>query len=371
MDVFILSAIDYLQREINLGDYFFIIWILIMLSTWQKKFPQSFKNHPQLFTELTSSNQKVLAECLQELAEAELLNETSLNCILDHTSNSIEYIELITRMLKAGVKVERIPDFISQCVAINGLDRAIKLFDISSFVYNEEYLSMFSVLTKVLANPLCQTIFDARLRSFSDYTIPDEPLLPQDANHIIQQLYDLQDDESKIRTCFDFFARYRPFPCSQRYLTETDAASQVVIALEIYCITKIAELDTYQEAVDIKEMIHILQTHGGNETHFEAIKYTVASNLEAENWASTKDYAQLMQEIWQAVTQPQTDLRDFSALDENSNRINKLVTTAINAPNLLFGQKAPANKITEEKTAAPSIHRTTKYQKLSISQNNP
>ncbi|MFJ1269782.1 hypothetical protein ACD661_14550 [Legionella lytica] len=321
-----------------------------MLRNWQKKFPQSFKNHPNLFTELASSVQKILSDLLQELEEFELLNERSLNCILDHASNSVEFIGLITRMLKVGVNIELIPNFISQYVAAEGLDRAINLFDMSSFVYNEEHLSMFSMLTKVLANPLCQTIFDARMRSFSDYTIPDEPLLPQDANQIIQQLYDLKDDESKIRTFFDFFAQYRPLPCSQKYLMETDTASQVAIALELYCIAKIAAITTYQDALDVKEMIQLLQTHGGNETHFEAIKYLVAGNLEAENWASTKTYDQLMQEIWQTTAQPQTDLRDFSTLDENSNRTSQLVRTALNTPTLLFRQHVLGDKVTEAKT---------------------
>ncbi|CAM4462185.1 MAG: hypothetical protein LEGION0403_FIIPPAGN_01359 [Legionella sp.] len=321
-----------------------------MLQYWQKKFPKSVEEHPNLFTELTASAQKALSNLLQELDEFELLNEHSLHCILDNATNPIEYIELITRLLKAGVNVELITDFLSQCVAINGLEHAIQLFDLSSFVYNEEHLSKFSVLTKVLATPLCQTIFDARLRSFSDYTIPKEPLLPQDANNIIQQLHDLSDEENRIRTFFNFFAQYRPIPCSQKYLTETDSATQVVIALELYCSAKIKAATSYQDRVEIKEMIYILQTKGGNKSHFEAIKYIVANNLEEENWASTKDYDQLMRDIWQTLSQPQTDLRDLSALDENSNGTKIFVTTVLNAPTLLFMQQTPVNKMDERKT---------------------
>ncbi|MDR3503853.1 MAG: hypothetical protein P4L79_14845 [Legionella sp.] len=314
-----------------------------MLKNWQKKFPQNFQEHPNLFTELTPSAQDALSDLLINLDELELLNERSLNCILDNATNPIEYIELITQMLKAGINAELIPDFLSKFVAINGLSRAIRLFDLSSFAYNEEHLLMFSILTKVLANPLCQTIFDARLRSFSDYSIPNEPLLPQNANNIIQQLYDLKDEESRIRTFFNFFTQFRPVPCSQRYLTATDSATQVAMALESYCAAKIETISTYQDSLEVKEMIQILQTQGGNETHFEALKYIIASDLEAENWASTKDYDQLMQEIWQALTQPQTDLRDFSTLNENSNRA-RFITAALNAPTLLFIQPAPIDR---------------------------
>lgn len=327
-----------------------------MLKNWQKKFPQSFKGHSNLFTELTYSEQEALSDLLLELDELELLNEHSINCILDNATNPIEYIQLITRMLKAGINVELIPDVLSKFIAPGGLSRAITLFELSSFAYNEEHLFKFCVLTQVLANPLCQTIFDARLRSFSDYTIPEEPLRPQEATQLIQQLYDLQDEESKIRAFFDFLAPFRPVPCSQRYLTETSSATQVAIALEIYCASKIEAITSYQDSVKVKEMIHLLQTQGGNETHFEAIKYIVASNLEAENWASTKDYDQLMHEIWQTLTQPQTDLRNFSVLNENSNRANRIVTAALNAPTLLFIQQVPTDRTNEPKTNNASLH---------------
>jgi len=122
------------------------------------------------------------------------------------------------------------------------------------------------------------------------------------------------------------------------------------IALELYCAAKIEAITSYQDSVEVKEMIHILQTQGGNETHFEAIKYIAASNLEAENWASTKYYDQLMHEIWQALIQPQTDLRNFSVLNENSNRANRVLTTALNAPTLLFMQQVPVERTNEPKT---------------------
>lgn len=321
-----------------------------MLKNWQKIFPQSFKEHPNLFTELTYSEQEVLSELLVKLDALQLLNEQSINGILDNAAHAAEYLELITHMLKAGINIEIIPALFSQSVAAEGLSRALALFNLSSFVYNEELLPMFSVLTKVLANPLCQTIFDARLRSFSDYTIPDEPLLPQHANQLIQQLYNMKDEENRIRTFFNFLAQFRPIPCSQRYLTETKSATQVPLALELYCVEKIKAIKTYQDCVEVKEMIYILQTKGGDKTHFDAIKYSVASDLEAENWASTKNYDQLMNEIWEALDQPQTDLRDFSSLDENSNRINKLVTTAINAPTLLFMQQTSTNRSNDQKT---------------------
>ncbi|WP_058533613.1 hypothetical protein [Legionella saoudiensis] len=311
-----------------------------MLKNWQKKFPQCFKRHPNIFTELTSTSQEKLSVLLKELDESELLNEHTVNYLLNNATKSDECIELIAQMLKGGVAVEHIPNFMEKYIVADGLSRAITLFDLSSFNYHEEHLLKLSVLTQVLANPLCQTIFDARLRSFSDYTIPTEPLRPQDANRIIQQLCNLQHEESRIRTFFNFFAEFRPIPCSQDYLTEIDCADQVVRALELYCITKITAIRSYQDRMNMKEMILLLQKQGGNRIHFEAIKYQVASVLEEENWGSTKNYDQLMHEIWQALIQPQTALSDFSTLDKM--RETPLIT---NTPTLLFLQQAPTDSM--------------------------
>jgi hypothetical protein len=318
-----------------------------MLKDWQIKFPNSFAQFPNLFTELNFEQQEDLSQLLHliEKEGAGLLDEATVNHIFENLSNlseltylltlisnlkclnkpmliclftnhylpalqesietlssqtilsadtvtflfstrsSQDCVELMLRALKNRVDLGTIRNYLSQHVALEGLSRAISLFDLSSFSYKQEHFQKLSILTRVLANPLCQTIFDARLRGFSDYSEISEPLRSTEADEIINQLADLVDEETKVRIFFDFFVSFRPFPPSQKYIVDVDVVDKVAGVLQ---------------APEMKETIRMKD---GVKNVFDRIKYGIASDIESEDLCSIRKYKDLMNEIWSALNQ--------------------------------------------------------------------
>ncbi|HBD9374799.1 TPA: hypothetical protein KLD42_001673 [Legionella pneumophila] len=318
-----------------------------MLKDWQVKFPKSFEQFPNLFTELDFEEQEYLSQLLHLINNAGtgLLDEETVSRIFDNSShiseltalislisnlkclnksmlnylftnhylpdlqesidtlssqtslstdvvtflfstkNPQDCVEFMMRALKNGVDLTNIVNYLSQHVDLAGLNRAITLFDLSSFNYKQEHFPKFSILSSVLANPLCQTIFDARLRGFSDYSELSEPLPSIDANEIINQLVDLVDEETKAQIFFDFFVPFRPFPPSQKYIVDVDVADKVARVLQA------------------PEMKSTLRMKNGVRVVFDKIKYEIASHIESEDLCSTRNYKDLMNEIWSILNQ--------------------------------------------------------------------
>lgn len=343
-----------------------------MLKDWQIKFPRSFERFPNLFINLDLEGQEALSQVLYFLEQTEtgLLDEETVSHLFANSSYLSELIYLIsflsglkclnkpmlnylvtnlslpalqesmeilsaqthitaemaaflfstrnpqdcaafmTRAFTNSVDLTVVLNFLAQHVALDGLSRAITLFDLSSYGYRKEHFLRFGALTKVLENPLCQTIFDARLRGFSDYTIISEPLSSIDADEIVKQLIDVIDEEAQIRLFFDFFAEFRPFPASQKYIV--DVGEKVTAALMNYCESTIAAIASPQDCLQAQAMIATLRKEGGNKIIFDKIKYEIASEIESEDLCSMRTYDRLMDEIWLALNQPQVNLDTFA-----------------------------------------------------------
>src|SRR3990167_6531319 len=227
-----------------------------MLTLWQKKFQKSFAAYPNLLSQLTRQeqanlssllttldahdvlNEDVLTDVLywstiyltelvyliEKLAELHGLNPTSLAYLFKHstlpelqeslrelnhhlplTPEIIQCLfatpylcssaQFMIRTLNAKVDIEFTLRFLSQHVDLNGLRHAIVLFDRSKFPYHQDHMDAFQIVASILANPLSQTIFEARLRHFSDYSEPSDPLSLKDAAKIISQLVALKNQE--------------------------------------------------------------------------------------------------------------------------------------------------------------------------------
>lgn len=298
-----------------------------MLRQWQMEFPHIFEKFPNIFNELSDEAQEVLSQLFflgREQAKPEIPIEEIITGVLN----------FIGRALKAGVNFPIILNFLSQNVALEGLSRALTLFDLSRrFSYRQEHFAWFGLLSKVLANPLCQTIFDARWRCFSDYMLPSEPLKPDDADAIIERLASLA-EKNKVRTFFDFFVRFRPFPGSQDYIVEIDVADRVNTALYFYCKATIAAIKTQADFRAAQKMITALRKSGGDVSIFHKIKYEVASSIESADFCSTRDYSMLMDIIWSALNQPQVNLSDFTGDFQNR---RALIGSALRGQSFLTG----------------------------------
>lgn len=345
-----------------------------MLTSWQQKFQKSFEAYPKLFTQLTSQQQSQLSDLLALVEQSGLLNEKnlgnllswSINYYLDElvylieklaefhclnqstfdylfakhslselkasiytladrellTTETITFLfstpdfcskaQFITRASMAMVPFESIKKFLSQHIDMNGLSRAIALFDLSGLPYSEEHFNEFHIVARVFGNTLCQTIFDARLRSYSDYSEPSEPVNSRVAVTILSELGALSSQEERVAFFFDFFAELRPFPCSQRDLVDVDVADEVTKVLRSYCKSAIATVDSQQDYLRVRKMISELQNTGGNKLVFDDVKYRIASAIESADLCSIRNYKTLMDEVRQALMTPQRDLESFT-----------------------------------------------------------
>ena len=285
-----------------------------------------------------------LVYLIEKLAEHGCLNEVTLNYLfLDHLFSEYSLVELavniraledrkgltaetirvlfsgpdpsssalfILRALHAELELNSIIRLLSRSINRNGLRRAITLFDLSSLPYDREHFKKFGVLVAVLANPLCQTIFDARLRGFSDYSVPTEPVNSREACALLSQLLVYQAEEARIRLFFNFFAPLRPFPVSQRDLVAVNIAEEVARGVKSYCRAEIKAIESQQDYLVVSKIISDLENKRNMDVVFDNIKYPVASAIEATDLCSTRDYYQLMDEIKRALSGTQEDLQE-------------------------------------------------------------
>ena len=209
-----------------------------------------------------------------------------------------------------------------------GLRDAIELFELSSYTYCETNRSLFYMLADLMLNKLCQTIYDARLRSFSDYSEPSEPIDADFASHLISLLADTKNAD-RVRVFFNALANLRPYPPSQKYLITVDVEQYVLHALSTYCKSIIKDIKTADEYISFQQRLQRFQTFGGDILAFDAIKESVAANIEKEDFASTRNYDQLMREIWNTIKQPQINLGDFKTELLSSHGYLQLATSAM------------------------------------------
>jgi len=321
-----------------------------MLSNWQRKFPEWFHQHQSLFIQLDAGSQNQLSQLLTLLETKELLDEKTLDCLLkkvyyglDKLKKNIESLSELTPLsadilllllshcdpescvkfigasIAAKGDIEMVKHFLSHHIKMNALSRALALFERSHFDFRQDHLPLFCVLTDILAIPLCQTIFDARCRTDSDYEIPRDPINSSVADAIINKLVALPDEESKVRTFFNFFAEFRPIPASQRYMIDVvDVASLVTMELTADCEAQIRVIQSVEDFVKTQQMIKKLKMKGGDKDVFDRIKYSVANAIVSMDWYSTQRYEQLMEEIWQALSVPQETLSGFTELFEKT-----------------------------------------------------
>lgn len=165
-------------------------------------------------------------------------------------------------------------------IDVKGFHRAKELYEMACYADSKHNYHKFALLTRVLANPLCQTIYDARLRCFSDYAEPTEPLNNNRATDIIQQLCHERDNDQHIKLFFDFFAAFRPIPCTQKYMVD----------------------------IDINDIVNSYKIDRRDPASLKQLKYRIASQIESEDYYSSRTYDTLMSSIEEALDQLQVTL---------------------------------------------------------------
>lgn len=343
-----------------------------MLKQWIAKFPASFLQYQYTVNQLTKEQQKQLSMLLQNLDDVKLLSASNVSLILSKSVshlNELEYllkclissncldkntlshllahpyirdlkadvaillgkdlplnealplvlkavdskacVDFMERALAAAVDFDDIKGFLDALGENSALAAALTLFDLSSFNYRKQHFRLLALATKVLANPLCRSIFEARLRGFSDYVEAQEPLDVKTADMLLVLLKEHEDDESRIQHFFDFLTKIKPFPPSQKYFVDVSVAAKVTEELDRYCRSQIKQIATKDQYVLVRDMISGLRKNGGNEVLFLKIRFPVASEIEEEDLCSTRTYKELMTSIKQALMQPQTTLSRF------------------------------------------------------------
>ena len=202
-----------------------------------------------------------------------------------------------------------------QEIALNNTEsesRAMTLFVHSKLDDSYDNLNRFIVLAEVLANPLCQTIYDARLRSFSSYSDTSDPIDSTFALDLINQLYTEQNKERQVAIFFDACAQFRSYPPTQKYMTDLRVDDAVLMALNLHCLSMIERIDSALDYQQTQQMINKLHTLGGDQALFDQLNYSIATTIETDDLYSQRSYQQLMDEIKEALFKPQVYLSLFT-----------------------------------------------------------
>lgn len=363
-----------------------------MLEAWQSLFPEVFEAHPHSKTWM-EEEQFILNKVLNKISDMGLLHSDVVDCLLSKPPLALQVLPGLLECLSAYNYLDNIrlhsvlsyrhldelnesifqllekfhltpevfelllaskqpqdmvyfilhateheADLASIChyltheVTEDGVSRTTTLFAQGTMSF---YSRTFASISTLLANPLCQTIFDARLRGFSDYSITVEPLNKTSADKIINQLTRLNSYEDQVATFFDFFAEYRPFPPSSSYVVEIDMLGMILTPLTAYCEKQIETIETKEDYLKVKQLITQLKTKGGDEEVFYAIKHAIASDIEHADWCSRRSYKQHMEDIWAELERPQVWLSNFTHELENSPGYQQMITTQMSAHSLL------------------------------------
>ncbi|MDA9272025.1 hypothetical protein N9Q05_01410 [bacterium] len=310
-----------------------------MLTLWKNKFPRIFETDSTLMQETTQIQNK-LAKLFTDLDVRKVLDDDVVHFIIQ--TKTIDF--------------ESVNRFLSQEKRIDGLSRATTLFELSSFDYSLENLEHVGLLADVLANPVCQAIFDARLRRFSDYTTYSEPINTTFADDLITQLYAEPDVDKRIPLFFDALSTLRPFPPSQKYMKGLTVADEVMIKLKAHCNEIIQTIDSREDYANAQRMIKPLRRQGGDHVMFDAIKYAVATAIVSGDLYSTLSYDELMAEIRTALFKPQIDLDSF-ANELNAAKYQLTTGSAMRTLSLLKAPKQKEHLVTDHDTESRSNKR--------------
>lgn len=158
---------------------------------------------------------------------------------------------------------------------------ASEVFKIAGRVPTQNELQIFS---RLFANPLCEIMFLARKRVFSDYQEDTPELLSQaHACKLIEHILNLESEESRVEFFFDQMREIKPSPLSQRDTIEYQyGTTESFMALMVQpCLRE------------------YLQKHQGTELNkiHDALRYEIASEIEKNDLCCSRTYRQLMNEI--------------------------------------------------------------------------
>ncbi|MDI1351898.1 MAG: hypothetical protein PSV35_03870 [bacterium] len=388
-----------------------------MLKEWQEKYPKIFAAYPNLTHKLSAEKQTMLDSLLNHISQKHLLTDTIINRLLVDTSvvkerlylieklielkyfsqSSLEHLlnhedlgslylavsamdrnsllsvgivqlllatsapqactQFISQALHAKSDLNAIITFLSGPIKTADLSRSFTLFDYSSFTYTPEHFNAFALITTVLANPLCRVIFDARLRAFSDYALPTEPLKNSNyADQIIGKVCSLNHLEEQIAAFFDFFCAFRPFPDSQKYLVEINMEEQVIQTLNGY-LEPIDTLNTKEDFLRIKQLINKIKTKKGASQLFDDFKYDMASAIESDDMCSTRRYSDHMDALWTILDseEVQQQLEKYQQELTSSKGYKEMMTTNMQGNALLMSSSTRVNgsEMGEQSVASP------------------
>ena len=290
---------------------------------WQKRFPQLSVQYNYNLTSLDFKDSEVLSNILDTLDSNRLLDNNIFEIIVrDKLYDLDELNDLIITLNTSNYLNKNIVKYLWKS---NSLESAFLIFQYSKYQMDQENFPAFIMLANLLDNPLCQTIFQSRLRVFSDYSTPSEPLNSAGvANTLINQLLLLEHTAEQIEVFFDYFAAFRPFPGSQKYMVFIDVDSEVSAELDNYCEMLISEIETVQDYKKVVAKINNLRENGGNDEIFNYIKYDVASSIEEQDMCSLRSFKDHMQSIKKAVMRPQPNLQNFKSELEQSKGFKQL-----------------------------------------------
>lgn len=180
----------------------------------------------------------------------------------------------------------------------DNISRAMTLFTQSTLNPSVSNVNKYIVLAEVLLNPLCQTIYDARLRGFSDYIEPSEPVDASFATTLINSVFKEKNPEKRVAIFFDSLLAIRPFPPTQKHMVFLDVNDIVLSQLTMHCTPMIDRTESDERA---QPKIDTLSSIDGNEDIFNELKYSIAATIVSEDLYSEDNYSELMEKIKRAM----------------------------------------------------------------------
>lgn len=289
-----------------------------MLEHIIKKFPEVFKNHPHFMTQVDAQRRTLLENIFVILEKVDLVTELYVKSILevscDNEYDSLRNMLSLINHLEQSNSLDH--STLQTVIAAKELHATHTLFKHCQLSYTKEDFKLFALFASILNNPLCKTIFDARLRHFAEMSEPKkDPLLQWDkatASDFIKKLNAADSYDQKIEAFYDYFIAFRPLPCSQKYIVEIDLEEQIVSALTFFLQQMINAVNTQEDYNNTFALIKTLKYKGGTREVFDAIKYEIASSIESEDMCSFRTFKDHMLAISTLLQQPQKALKDFT-----------------------------------------------------------
>ncbi len=337
---------------------------------WQNTYPDSFVKYPEMQS-LSGEVQKCIAETLALLQDKNLLNDVSLEAILNLFSNYLssteisdmlqglinhphmtinnfificnhqESIDCINLFLKLDHQNFTFKEFKNKALinyqVISGMSTALYFFSLCDRNFS---LNEFCVISKIMANPLCKAILESCTRTFSDYE-ENTPISALYANNLINQIVTERNQKKQIAIFYDALAVFRVNPSSQKYmfsiyadidfhsalLSEPEELANIhrmighginvenIIIKELKKLihANIAEIKTFYDSKRVKNLVTTLLTNVIPFDALDQIIYKVAAEIEKNDYYSTRDYKHLMSEIREKaehIVFPQNTFKD-------------------------------------------------------------